>query len=522
MRRPSLVLLALAAAVALAGCLGSVDDLVDDEDLGVQSADGPTDVPDDAPDDVGAPDTEGIVHAPNGTGAVADELPGGAPVGIAQLTGHPSFEPTIGVTSEGDLFMSNVGGQFATGHSSIVRSTDQGGTWEDVTPSIGPASSPPTTFDPYVYVDGDTDRVYNLDMEGLQCNYVQWSDDGGESWTQNPLGCGQPLFQDHPTIFAGPPTTLETAGYENVVYICVNRVGDAACAVSLDGGVTWSPWRTVFPGEDPKYQETDPGDPLGSAASGFCGGLHGHGVAGPDGTAYLPKGQCGVPEVAVSHDNGLTWTRHVVSEDVGVTSHEVRVTTDSEGNVYAAWIGDDLQPYMAASTDQGESWSDPVVVSPKSVGTTDFPAIDAVEPGKVAIAYIGTSAEVPYSVMGHNDTWNAYITTSTDALSEDPTFATAPVNPPSDPIARGDCSNFSRCYADDGGALGDFIDVNVGPDGRPWAAFVDACTEGCANGTEPSNDEGVGMVGTYAEGPSLRGDGALPSLPWADLGAEAP
>lgn len=496
-------LLLLVSALALAGCLGTAP-----EDDPSQAGAGP--------DAAGAalPPTGALVHGPGG--AVTGALDGPTPVGTSRLTGFPAFEPTIGVTSDGTLFMSNWGGQLGTDWTSVVRSQDRGATWTDVTPSMGPASSPPQSNDPYVYVDGDTDRVYNLDMQGLQCNWIQWSDDGGESWTQNPAGCGAPPVLDHPTIFAGPPTTLETQGYENVLYLCVNRVADSACSVSLDGGVTWTPFRTVFPGEDPEHQETDPSDPGGSATSGFCGGLHGHGVAGPEGTAYLPKGQCGTPTVAVSQDDGLTWTRHAISEDVGVKGHEVRLATDGEGNLYAAWIGEDRKPYLAASTDRGASWSDPVVASPEPVGTADFPAIDVGAPGEVALAYVGTSADVPYSAMGHNDTWNAYITTSEDALSAEPTFATAPVNPPSDPIARGECGN-SRCYGDSGGALGDFIDVNIGPDGRPWAAFVDACTAGCANGTDATNDEGVGLVGTYARGPSLAGDGALPDLPWTSV-----
>jgi hypothetical protein len=56
-------------------------------------------------------------------------------------------------------------------------------------------------------------------MIGLQCNWVRFSD-GGDSWINNPLGCGNlPTLQDHPTNFAGPsgPDALPTddAALEN-------------------------------------------------------------------------------------------------------------------------------------------------------------------------------------------------------------------------------------------------------------------------------------------------------------------
>jgi hypothetical protein len=427
--------------------------------------------------------------------------------GIARVVDSPLFEPTIRHDSDGALYVSNTGkGELTeeepppdTEYSSILRSTNEGQTWEDVTGSVGPVSVPPETGDPYVYVDEDTDRLYNLDMIGLNCNWVRFSDDQGDSWTSNPLGCGQPPVLDHPTIFAGEPTTLETTLYENVVYLCVNRVGDSACATSLDGGLTFSPFQTVYPGTN--------------AQGEVCGGLHAHGTTAPDGTVYLPKGQCGTPQVAISEDNGLTWETATISEDVDVAGHEVAFATDDKGNAYALWINPNLDPYLAVSTDGGHTWNDPIPVAPPDVSTTSHPTIDAVGNGSIAMAYVGTETDADYGDMPDDATWNGYITTIRSATAEDPRIATTTANDPDNPIGKGVCGG-TRCRAPNDAGIGDFIDVTIDDDGRPWAAFVDVCHEECekpGGPTEPA--DGKGLIGTLAQGPALAGPtDALPAL----------
>ncbi len=471
--------------VPLVGCIGQDDGAAPDQ----QATD---DVTDPAP----SLGQQALLHraTANGSDLVAgDTMPGGLPLplGLDRVIDHSLFEPSIGATSDGTLFVSNLEGAAVTDYSSILRSTDQGQTWEDVTGSIGPISSPPQSNDPYVYVDQATDRVYNLDMQGLQCNYIRWSDDNGDSWTANPLGCGQPPVLDHPTLFSGPPNELSTVGYENVVYLCVNRVGDSACATSLDGGLTWAGFITVYPGVN--------------AEGELCGGLHAHGTTGPDGRAYLPKGQCGTPMVAYSDDDGVTWQTVAISEDVEADGHEVAIATDEAGNVYAFWITPELEPVLAVSTDRGESWSDPIDVAPPGVAIADKPTIAAGAEGRIAMAYVGTSDDADaYEDVAENATWNAYMTTVVDATSPDPTIATVTANPPEDPIARGVCGG-TRCPGESGGYLGDFIDVTIGPDGRPWAAFVDVCTEDCVTDPSAGNDVGVGFLGTLDQGPRLSG-----------------
>lgn len=470
--------------VPLVGCIG-------EDDVEPTAVDGPMPAPDPA-----AP-TAAVVHAPgqadalNASQSLGEDVP--IPVGAERVAQFESFEPTLGITSDGALFMSAVDGSLGTDWTSVIKSTDGGETWEQANPSIGPVSSPPTTFDPYVHVDQATDRVFNLDMEGLQCNYVQWSDDSGETWTQNPFACGQPPVMDHPTLFTGPPREATTVGYENVVYICVNRLADAACAMSFDGGQTFVGWRTIFP-------ETSPDGQAG------CGGLHGHGVTGPDGRAYVGKVHCDMPMVAVTEDDGLTWSTHTISEEHPSPKHDVELATDAAGNVYALWIDDELDPYLSVSSDHGQSWSQPVQVAAPGVETAQFPSIAAGDAGKVAITYIGTSSDEEVSEMGNDVAWTGYIASIPNATQPAPTIATSPLNTPEDPIARGPCDDDNRC---DG--IGDFIDIVIDDHGRPWAAHVDVCNADCDS--DDGNDEALGAVGTLTQGFSLRGnDTALPPI----------
>ncbi len=419
-----------------------------------------------------------------------DTLPDPTPTasGLALPIGEISFEPTIGVHPDGTIFMSTFN-RDAPSTFLLRRSHDHGQTWEDVTPEVfGDVTFPPSSNDPYVYVD-DTGRVFLSDLQALLCSTLAWSDDKGDTWTVNPIGCGHPFgVHDHQTLFSAEPRTVATIGYDKVVYYCVNRVADSACATSLNGGLTFGPLRpAVFPG-------VQTGD-----EAGFCGGLHAHGTAAPDGTVYLPKGHCGKPWVAITKDDGVTWEAVKIS-DMDIRGHEVAVAVDEGGSVYAFWIGSDLRPYLAISLDGGYTWAEPIMVAPDGVGTTDWPTVTAGAAGHAAFAYYGTQTTKAYDEMDGEDTWNGYI-----GIWSNGTITTVKVN--DDPLARGICGG-TRCQG-----VGDFIDITMAPDGRPWAAFVDVCHDACISGETGANEGGnLGVAGTLDVGPSLLG-GGLNALP---------
>lgn len=427
------------------------------------------------------------------------------PVGLQRTSPMESFEPTIGVTSDGAVFLSTFQYHLPTGISLLQRTTDGGLTWEDVTPMIGPVTFPPQSNDPYVHVDPDTDRIFLSDLQALVCSTLSFSDDGGNSWTPSPLGCGLPGGgQDHQTIFTAKPRTLTTVDYPNLVYYCINRVADSSCATSVNGGLSFGPLRPlVFNGAE-LCSDPSPENPFPNIA----GGLHAHGAAAPDGTAYVPKGHCGYPRVAITQDDGLTWDVVTISATVPSAGHEVPFAVDEAGHAYAMWISSDELPYLAVSEDGGRTWNEPIMVAPPGVKSARWPTIAAGADGRVAMAYYGTTFDLEEAKDGEI-TWNGYLTVLTDALSESPVIASATINDPADPLARGQCSG--RC---DG--VGDFIDVVIDVEGRPWAAFVDVCNEDCVTGKADGNRGAFGVAGTLAAGPRLRGAlEALPELPAA-------
>lgn len=193
-------------------------------------------------------------------------------------------------------------------------------------------------------------------------------------------------------MFAGPASLSTTVDYPNVVYFCAVFVGlgpysaGDACSKSLDGGLTWR-----LTGQPP-FLAFDPSQPRGNHdIPGFCGGATGHGVVGPDGAVYLPKGYCRQPWLAISHNEGATWTRVQVADNGkpqagGVFQHDGSVAVDGDGNLYYSWAAADRLPYLSVSRDGGKTWSHPNMVAPRGVTEAWIPNVDVGAPGKVAIS----------------------------------------------------------------------------------------------------------------------------------------
>lgn len=459
MRAASLLLLAL--ALLLPGCVQPWDALGGDADAGADA----------------------------GTAGAADlDAP---PTFAVRYVGRDFAEPTVGVTSTGAIFVAS--GDF------VMRSRDDGLTWQAVH-ELGPPVAGQDlvfTYDPMLWVDRDTDRIFVPHMWPVYGCLAAHSDDEGESWVQKPpFTCGIPGV-DHQKLATGPyaegtPQPLD-AVYPNVVYYCYNKGYTTQCAVSFDGGLTFPLDRTVEP----------------STTAGGCGGVNGHPAAAPDGTVYVPFGSlggglplspgCGLVSIAVSFDNGLTWeTRYPDVSDLGQAELDPDITVTPDGTAYLFFrAAKDHKMYLLRSTDAFATVDGPFLVSPPEVTIGRFTAITSGDDGRIALAYLGTrdAAERPQTAP-ETTRWNLYAALSFDADSASPTFTTVQVTPDSDPVQIGPI--WEGGGGDPSRNLLDFIDLHIGPEGRPVIAFADGCVGACASNPDATAEDSRGAATAIA------------------------
>jgi hypothetical protein len=455
--------------------------------------------------------------AHHASGAAVEGAPP-APVPCLARTGFNGGESTIGVSRKtGHVFY--FAATLPNTPRGVARSADEGATWTRVIPDVNgdpTTGTHRTSLDPYFYLDPATDRMFVDDLSGpAKCSLLSYSDDEGKTWKHTVAGCTQ---FDHTSIFAGKPVTSTTSGYPNVVYHCAYQAGltsiagfGASCERSTDGGMTWLATRT--PISTPTLGAGNNEEPL-------CNGALGHGTTGPDGTVFVPHGFCGQPMLAISRDEGDSWTNVKVS-DLGMPfdgenyGHDGAVGVDPDGTVYYAWIARDRLPHLTVSRDAGKTWSPPVPIGVPGLRESSNLELTVGAAGKIAFVYMGSTnspggpfAETPCTkdpapcVVGSgpdysNVSWSAYMGMSVDALDGDPTFQTASVNPESDPLIRGTCG-ITRCQE-----VGDFVDIRIGPDGTPWASLVDGCKGACATDPKGSDNAREAIVGRLVGGASL-------------------
>lgn len=521
----ALLLVGLLAATVLAGCSDDRSD-ASDNDL-------------DTP-----PARSGHLTWVHRSGAVVvdEALFNGTLPSFEQLhvTTRISGEPTIAISRSGAVFYPAI--DFDSGipnaqglpRTVYFRSVDGGVTWEDFSPHLMQQDTHPTSFDPYIYGDPSTGRIFALDMgPHVACNQVSWSDDDGRTWLTRPAACPTPVA-DHPSIFTAPGNAATQAlntqvpqvgnpnpvAYPNTIFLCSNQIADVQCSMSVDGGFNWLPSQPVFVGYDPAIA-LENGDPVGA----LCGSLTGHGHASfTDGTIYIGRAYCGTIVAGISRDGGLNWEQSTIASDPMYAprgEHDVSLATDLAGNAYALWIGDEGRTvFLAQSSDQGRTWAEPLNVTAPGVTAAKLPSLVAGATGRIAWQYVATTTPAGWAVDNRNETtdelehygewlnatWDAYVGMSLDADTADPVFATTTVNDVAQPLKRGGCED--RCPGADSGTPGvggmyDFLDIDFDPiSGRLWTAIVDVCTAECDEPTANAEtfERSFGAVGKQVGG----------------------
>jgi hypothetical protein len=368
-------------------------------------------------------------------------------------------------------------------------------------------------------------RVFSIDLLGGQGDSVgAYSDDDGNSYL--PGGTGGPgQGPDHETLGGGPynpnstpPPPPQTTAYgsPNAIYYCSqNIVAEAQCSRSDNGGQTFGPGVPIF------------------TPTQCTGGIHGHVKVARDGTVYVPNSSCGTvgnDGVAVSTDNGITWTENNVpgstgSQDpsVGIGQNDVgKPGTNLNGTntIYLGWTSGDGHAHVAHSGDRGATWAgDSDVGSAFGVTHAVFPVVVAGDDNRAAFGFLGTGPGIatsgtcdPYgATLNCANIWHLYIATTYDGGNNwiviDGT--------PNDPVQQGTiCLQGTTCAG--GRNLLDFNDFAVDAEGRGLVGYADGCVN-CSNTFQGQSAANHGTVTRQSGGRRLFShfDPAEPAVPAA-------
>ena len=393
--------------------------------------------------------------------------------------GNRAGEPTIGLNwaTGKAMFIAGLQTLRVTFNDAVSPVT---ATWEN---KSAPNTSV-TSFDPILFTDSATNRTFVSQLLPSKASLMSFTDDDGNNWTPS-QGSGLNSGVDHQTVgggryarnadgsFKGVVVRNPAISYPNAVYYASQDIGLAEIARSDDGGLT-------FGVAVPMYDLTQ------------CGGLHGHIKVAPDGTVYVPNKGCGGQQaVAVSEDNGLTWTiRKIPGSKSGRTDPSVGIGSD--GTIYVGYANGDGTPRIAVSRDRGRTFQNDVNVGfYQGIKNTVFPAVTAGDPDRAAFFFLGTTT-AGSAATGTDQTspyvdavWYGFISTTYDGGR---TWVTVNATP-NDPVQRGVvCTNGTTCPSGTRNLL-DFNDMEVDKQGRAVAGLADGCiTDACIQGVDKNGD----------------------------------
>lgn len=384
---------------------------------------------------------------------------------LVHPSGQSTREPSLGITDDGALFTNQLDG--------VLRSSDGGRSWRFL---FSQSNTGILDGDPWVWVDKDTGRLFRLALQ-VGCSWAAISDDEGQTWMQVPTaGCGQPGHHYQKLTTGPPPLGTAMPDYPNIAYYSasqlipdptspdrINAGTRTWASTSRDGGMTWGPAVEVHPLR------------LG------CPNLAGPIVVDANGVAYSGGQYCDGIRVARSTDGGASWHDDAFFGDVGIFGGLLGadMAVDTEGRAYIVHHGRDGHAYLHVRDTDG-TWSEEIDVTPPGVRASTMAVIESGEPGRVAIAFHGTSSDptkwsAPNPSYAPDDAdWHLYLVLAVDAHAPDPTFTAFQLTPPDDPTQRG-CIWHQGTAADESCRnMEDFIAIGQ-HEGAPIVAFVDGC-----------------------------------------------
>jgi len=339
---------------------------------------------------------------------------------------------------------------------------------------------------------------------------IAYTDDDGSTHTPS-QGGGIPQGPDHETVGGGPynpnstPPPPPPTVYPNAIYYCTQNIApEAECSRSDDGGLTFGP-----------------GVPIYQNAQQCTGSIHGHVKVATDGTVYVPNYSCAIPGVgnqgvAVSTDNGLTWTERNVSgsgspkdglvdPSVGTAQNAVgRLAGQTTPTIYFGYIDQDGGAKISVSHNQGRTWSAPQNVGlPLGVQNTTFPAVVVGDDNRAAFGFLGSTTggdgnSSNATCATFQGVWHLYIATTDDGGNSWTTIDASPNSPIQvGPVCNGGtlCPGFRN--------LLDFNGFDVDSQGRGYFALSDGCIN-CPNvGAPCGSSNALSVIFRQSGGPRL-------------------
>jgi hypothetical protein len=392
-------------------------------------------------------------------------------------------EPSLGIGLDGALYTdgprAKQADDVATNAGTVYKSTDGGATWKD-------AGSPTETpnLDPDLAMSHD--GVLWWSSLWLGCSSAGASKDGGKTWTTSVAACFPPAGDRQYVVPEG--------GCDAVIYSHHVPTLEQMVATTSDCGATWTP---VGSSEGLT-------SPVGGGSSWGGGGYWNAAKDGVhltwtwyDSTVDAQTGpQTTAAHAADAHtsDGGATWTQTLAPSAGGAPLGLglVMGAADKAGNDYLTWgeaKGQDVAIYLAVSRDDGKTWSKPVLVDGDATSKV-FPAIAALDEGRVAVAYYHADQHGYPSGVPKGTHWNVTLAWTANALgdaacaassssaaacgADAPTFERANLSAHS--LRTGAiCPDGTICKSDR--QLLDYFALKATPDGRVasvWASTDDA------------------------------------------------